>query len=658
MSARLRSSSVGERPRPRLHRTSRAESAAALALDVRCACQFYETKSLLPERVNPVGYNTSEEFKPCVHVQARFKDRNTVADQTSSDVGFPIVSPINVQSASVVSRPQSTAYELPPEFAPEDLITDSSKAISLDGRSVSCANMGARAPTLIKQRDLSTSSLLRKRMSEERQCLQTINKRMSKSTASRDRFITQKDPSHSTILRQKMSNRAPRSFGCASNEMASSAQSFQFQQNRIPDERTFYHDSNDFIRNSNTQITSIPADDMPHRLEMNGRKLEIAAPLSMQSQGNRRIMSEHLPQSSDSYMTTSVETQPDSGIESNFVEDSPKENEFERRLSDQNVSDEEKMHILLKSQEANMLDRNAFEVKPTPKPRIKHSVKSPSPNLVAISDDPSTRSPLKPMYTRQSLQLMKVEDVETIEMPMISAEKVQIQYVAKFDSTLRPQEAQTNEYSYSKIFDNYKSSKPTPTPSINISTPDLGPEYAKQRDPSQSPLLQNRYRGMNTSTPTSQSVMSHEKLLPPAGDFPERRASEINPPNFSSHDEHQSMSQQAIIQSTNSQYMRQKDVRASTIFNRRRRNLSQTSLGQEITMFDINSQPIKVTKTISFERDLAQTQNLDNISPYTDIGVKIAKGVSFEFDKQQHSNQNECNTLEFSNSSANRRPLR
>lgn len=649
MSARLRSSSVGERPRARLHRTSRAESAAALALDVRCACQFYETKSLLPERVNPVGYNTSEEFEPCIHVQAILKDQNAFTGQIGSEMGFPIVSSSNVQSTSV-SRPHSTAYELPPEFAPENLITDSNNAISLDGRSVSCANMGARAPTLglMKQRDLSTSVLLRKRMSQ--------------STVSRDRFITQKNPSQSTILRQKMSNRASGSFGRANSEMASNdhMQSFQFQQNRIPNERTFYHDSNDIVRNSNAAIAST-VDVLPSKAEMNGAKLEIAAPLSMQLHGNRRIIlasTENLPQS-DSVMNTSIETQPDSGIESNFVEDPPKVTDFDRRLPDQNVSDEEKVQILLKSQE--MMEKSSFNEKPIPKRRAKYNAKSPIPNLVPINGDQSSRSPLRPIYTRQSLQLMKMEDVETIEMP-IKSEKVQIQYVAKYDCTLRPQEAQTNEYSYSKIFDNYKSSTPTGTPSTNVSTPDLGVEYAKQRDPSQSPFMQNRYREMHTPTPSSESMqmntarMSHDKLLPPAGDFPERRASEINPPNFS-FEEQQSMNQQAINQSCNPKYIRQKDVRASAIFNRRRRNLSQTSLSHEMTMFDMNAHPIKVTKTISFEKDLAETKNLDHISPYTGSSVKIAKGVSFEFNKQLHSNRNERNTFDLSSPSANRRPF-
>ncbi|XP_055385251.1 titin isoform X1 [Condylostylus longicornis] len=50
-----RSASVGALPREKKHFTSRNESASGISLDVRCACQYFQCDSLLPERVNPVG---------------------------------------------------------------------------------------------------------------------------------------------------------------------------------------------------------------------------------------------------------------------------------------------------------------------------------------------------------------------------------------------------------------------------------------------------------------------------------------------------------------------------------------------------------------------------------------------------------------------------
>ncbi|TDG53011.1 hypothetical protein AWZ03_000554 [Drosophila navojoa] len=49
-----RSASVGALPAEKKHFVSRVESASGASLDVRCACQFFQCDSLLPERVNPV----------------------------------------------------------------------------------------------------------------------------------------------------------------------------------------------------------------------------------------------------------------------------------------------------------------------------------------------------------------------------------------------------------------------------------------------------------------------------------------------------------------------------------------------------------------------------------------------------------------------------
>uniref|UniRef100_A0A1I8NV35 Uncharacterized protein n=1 Tax=Stomoxys calcitrans TaxID=35570 RepID=A0A1I8NV35_STOCA len=49
-----RSASVGAVPLEKKHFVSRNESTGGVTLDVRCACQFFQSDSLLPERINPV----------------------------------------------------------------------------------------------------------------------------------------------------------------------------------------------------------------------------------------------------------------------------------------------------------------------------------------------------------------------------------------------------------------------------------------------------------------------------------------------------------------------------------------------------------------------------------------------------------------------------
>lgn len=49
-----RSASVGALPREKRHFVSRNESTSGASLDVRCACQYFQCDSLLPDRVNPV----------------------------------------------------------------------------------------------------------------------------------------------------------------------------------------------------------------------------------------------------------------------------------------------------------------------------------------------------------------------------------------------------------------------------------------------------------------------------------------------------------------------------------------------------------------------------------------------------------------------------
>lgn len=55
MSSRFRSASLGAVPHKKPLSRSRAESSHASPLEVRCACQFFQSDSLIPERVNPIG---------------------------------------------------------------------------------------------------------------------------------------------------------------------------------------------------------------------------------------------------------------------------------------------------------------------------------------------------------------------------------------------------------------------------------------------------------------------------------------------------------------------------------------------------------------------------------------------------------------------------
>lgn len=61
MSAR-RSASVGALPQEKKHFVSRNESSSGVTLDVRCACQYFQSDSLLPERINPVDSRPSSKL--------------------------------------------------------------------------------------------------------------------------------------------------------------------------------------------------------------------------------------------------------------------------------------------------------------------------------------------------------------------------------------------------------------------------------------------------------------------------------------------------------------------------------------------------------------------------------------------------------------------
>lgn len=55
MSSQFRSASVGAVPHKKPLARSRAQSSQPVPLEVRCACQFFQSDSLIPERINPIG---------------------------------------------------------------------------------------------------------------------------------------------------------------------------------------------------------------------------------------------------------------------------------------------------------------------------------------------------------------------------------------------------------------------------------------------------------------------------------------------------------------------------------------------------------------------------------------------------------------------------
>lgn len=245
----MRSASVGAAPRPKKHFTSRAESAAAAALDVRCACQFFQSDSLLPERINPVGSRPSSSLGYNSRPNSRnqeighiFEPYNVGDQQEPNKFSFGIVNTTDYYAESL-SRPNSppglSKTDDPNSTAVQDTTLTSSSQYDVDqqqeltgqkdmsrGRSSrqnSFENMHAKADShqhlgsgFIKQRDPSTSSLVRRRMSSQQNVGQsqsfdeTQNQQQNllatKPRTSMDNVIKQRDPSQSSLLRRRLSN--------------------------------------------------------------------------------------------------------------------------------------------------------------------------------------------------------------------------------------------------------------------------------------------------------------------------------------------------------------------------------------------------------------------------------------------------------------------
>lgn len=218
---RLRSASVGAAPRPKQLFTSRAQSAAEAALDVRCACQFFQTTQLLPERVNPVGSRPSSSIG-CFGHDAHGEQEDAIVaaeieavlagrDQMGgSEFSFgPVLGEMDYYAESVSSRPNSPMHrplgEHPPGQAQHHPGVGSS--LELDP----CLQ-----PRPLHQKDLSTSILLQRRNSQTQLDCQTalgpstlMPLQRQPSQRSFDIVVApirQRDPSTSSLVRKKMSN--------------------------------------------------------------------------------------------------------------------------------------------------------------------------------------------------------------------------------------------------------------------------------------------------------------------------------------------------------------------------------------------------------------------------------------------------------------------
>lgn len=85
MSSRLRSSSVGAAPRQRKLSRSRAESTVSTSLEVRCGCQYFQTDSLIPERVNPIGSRPTSRTEYYTEYKSRPTSRTELTHPTIVD---------------------------------------------------------------------------------------------------------------------------------------------------------------------------------------------------------------------------------------------------------------------------------------------------------------------------------------------------------------------------------------------------------------------------------------------------------------------------------------------------------------------------------------------------------------------------------------------
>lgn len=574
-SVRMRSSSVGNRPRARQHRVSRAESAQAVALDVRCACQFYQTLSLLPERINPASQYEPQGICP-KHppISAQIASNHIISSTANSTHQMSHV-------ASIAPVPLSSSNEL---IHPNDRRTDEIQQPIIINRDNLHASNALQAQSemrdrhasasilpqasnfdlpVLRQRDPSQSSLVKRRMSAERHGGSATMPSLKRSTSqwsnvsggSETRVITQKDPTQSTILRRKMYNKATTLSAADVSHRKTNDDIWctRTQPLCIPTHQPTS------VRTLNREIFAhVPIDDemMIDRLE-NERYIE-AEPMEIETKSTNKkplrkeewsieVTEEHKG------AIIQIEQPSKKGEAAKLVApEKPKRQENILRMMEMTVDrgDTDNSAVRENLKQVNASDVKALAVDALP-PMAQRQQSPPFDDII-------------PKPKRKHSELMRCEE---IVQENIAPTKVQVQHVA------RMMEAETLEYTHCKHFDNYCSaSELNQAPKNSNEMP-----FVRQRDPSQSRFTRDRYR-----TPTPTISMSTEV--------------DLNR-NDLSHLPHE-------------KFIAQKDLRTSKLLQRRRRNLSQASLQDE------NSSQMAMT------------------SAFIDSPAKLSKTVSFEFDKQ------------------------
>lgn len=228
MSLRIRSSSMGATPRPKKHFTTRAESAVATALDVRCACQFFQSDSLLPERINPIGSRPSSSqgyySRPISpDLTHHVFEPDYVDPDSQRNFSFGVVGATDYYSESLSSIPNIPALSDVADAnkttmnGQQNLHLSATNGLNQDIQTES-SNL-RRDPSqsdyqnTLRQKDPSQSVLLRRRSESAQKNLEGIGRQRDPSTSSilRRRFseksvngIQQRDPTKSSMLRRRM----------------------------------------------------------------------------------------------------------------------------------------------------------------------------------------------------------------------------------------------------------------------------------------------------------------------------------------------------------------------------------------------------------------------------------------------------------------------
>lgn len=621
-SVRMRSSSVGSRPKPKVHRVSRAESPTPAPLDVRCGCQFYQTTSLLPERVNPAEH---EDMSYACQQHSPPSNRYSGSDfsQTSLQSTF---SPVTLSSRNRMIHPSSEQ----PMFMNSDHLHPNAPRVDFQFTDCSdirerhaSASALPRTPSTIRQRDPSHSSLVRRRMSEDRQ-MGTIKRTTSQwsnaSCGGEARVITQRDPTQSTILRRKINNQhslSSASFHGRSAKQQDDMWCVRTQPLCIPSSGTITQRT---VSHLNINPREIRSPRSPARREQLSPAPVASTPFNPLGQNRRdSVYYAMMDEEIDGLEATRRLNQLPSGME--VVETIekppiPDAKPYRKEEWEIEVNEEHKLGVISIARStvekppvaepkaerqpvaSALPDRRPqspqrFEIHKTPLEmpsdrRSEAKMAEPKTNgsKVTFSKDEQTeplnyerqrQMSLSPKPRRKLSEMMVCQEVvQTKSVPT----KIQVQHIAKL------MEAETLEYTHSKQFDNYESSNEINRIPHHEAKPGT-PTFVQQRDPSQSRFTRDRYR-----TPTPSVSIN----------FPEFgiNRSETNLPPMP-------MTDARPFHHDGNAFIQQKDLRTSKLLQRRRRNLSQTSLqddrSSQLAAATSLTLPAKLSKTVSFEFD-------------------------------------------------------